>query len=154
MSAPCSAQLRPAPPSAVRRADPTRPLCGQEAPGGEPGFPNLQGKAGDYLPSILHLVVNPERIPHRHTPGNPAVDPEPPDYLLREPPADHNEAHHGAEEEIKEIVAGVERSKPHREGPKAEDQASPGELNSSPGVEAFPQGECLPRQNTPLFLYL
>ena len=27
MSAPCSAQLRPAPPAAVRRADPTRPLC-------------------------------------------------------------------------------------------------------------------------------
>ena len=27
MSAPCSAQRRPAPPSALRRADPTRPLC-------------------------------------------------------------------------------------------------------------------------------
>ena len=27
MSAPCSAQLRPTPPSAVRRADPTLPLC-------------------------------------------------------------------------------------------------------------------------------
>ena len=27
LSAPCSSQLRPAPPSAVRRADPTRPWC-------------------------------------------------------------------------------------------------------------------------------
>ena len=27
MSAPCSAQLRPARPSSLRRADPTRPLC-------------------------------------------------------------------------------------------------------------------------------
>ena len=27
MSAPCSAQRRPAPPSALRRADPTRTLC-------------------------------------------------------------------------------------------------------------------------------
>ena len=27
MSAPCSAQRRPAPPSALRRSDPTRPLC-------------------------------------------------------------------------------------------------------------------------------
>jgi hypothetical protein len=39
-----------------------------------------------------------------------------PDDLLREPPADHDEAEHGSEKKVEEVVSGVEGGESNREG--------------------------------------
>ena len=50
MSARCSAELRPAPPSALRHADPTRPLCVR-----------VLDSTGDFPIGWLHMRLSPRR---------------------------------------------------------------------------------------------
>jgi hypothetical protein len=73
---------------------------GKESPTRKTGFSYLQGISGDSLSAVFHLIMDPEGIPHRHSPRCPPNDGEAADDLLRKPSADHDHTQHSPEEQI------------------------------------------------------
>src|SRR5690606_35040364 len=69
----------------------------------------------------------------------PPLDLEPADRLLGEPAAHGDEAEHGPEEEVEQVVARVQRGEADREGAHGEGHAARGEVDPPPRAHAPPE---------------